>query len=492
MNDDPRSKELLADVYLDWGNGAKAEEELKRLGLPAQATPDRLTTRGEAYRLMGDLATAEQELKRAISIDPNWAPALNALGNVYLDHAKVEQDKRNLSAARGYLERAKAEYSKAVAAKPSGPPDRNHARGQQALTAAEKTETVAHSNLGEVHLRLGEIAGEEGNSAEAISQLQVAQQAFENSARIDPNYQFAFNGLGDVFREKGETLKDRGDKAEATQLFERAKDQYSQAVRLHNDLAEAYVGLGRVSDDTGQQREALNYYLKAARERPELPDPHYYLARALYPFDRYAAAEQAAAYLKTERDILKQGRKAAAAERVHNGLPPDPSPSPTVSPTPSPSPTPTGPPVRVPRMKGDRPDRALEELRRNGLVGQLQDQRDCEATGRVLSTEPPGDARVPSGSTVTVFVSAAGENAVTVPSLERLDQRAAEEQLRALDLRADVKTTETDRYARYTVFDQKPDAGRRIPAGCSVELKVAIPIPSSYSAKLHRQRCEWT
>lgn len=509
ITDDSRSKEMLADVYIDWGNGAKAEEELKGL---AQASPERLTSLGEAYRLMGDLATAERLLRRATSLDPAWAPALNALGNVYLDQAKAAQDQKNYVRARDFLQRAKQFYAQALAALPAKSPDeRNHPGRQQIAASPGKTETVAHSNLGEVHLRMGEIANDEGKSEEAIQLYQLAEQEFGNAAKVDPKYQFALTGLGDVYRETGETFGSLGDKAKEDQYLSRSQDHYAQAVRLHNDMAEAYVGLGKVLDDKGQHGEALKQYLKATQVRPDLAEPHYNLAVALAPVDPRKAAEQARAYLKVERQPFKQGEKAKIAVAVieHRPVPgqtvtptitptpspdgfrtsptPTPTPFPTFTPTPTPTPTPTvpptptptptGPPVRIPDIKGDRSDAALAALTKKNLVGKLSDQRDCEATGKVLSTEPRIGQTVPAGSTITVYVSAAGENAVIMPPLKRSDQKAAEEQLRRLDLHPNIKTRETDRDAPYTVIGQKPDAGKQIPAGCSVELTIAIPIP---------------
>ena len=492
LNDDRQSKETLADVYVDWGNGAKAEEELKRLGLSSQETPERLTTLGEAYRLMGDLRTAEQFLKRATDLESNWAPALNALGNVYLDHAKVAQDQKNKVAARGYLERAKAEYAKAIQAQQKQTPDeRNHTQVRpRPVTSAGQTETVAQSNIGEVHLRLGEIAGEEGKVDEASTQYRVAETAFQNAATSDPRYQFALTGLGDVYREIGEVLKSRGDQATANRYFAQSQNHYSQAVRLHRDMSEAYVGLGRVLDDMGQHREALEHYLRASQVRPELPDPHYYLAVSLASVNPRKAAEQARAFLKIEREILKQGKKKDVAERIEQGLPipsPTPTPFPTVTPrvtpTPGPIPTPTptptpGKPVKIPSMKGDRPQSALNELEKLGLKGELRDQPDCDASGRVLYTEPAKDVKVPGGTLVIVFVSSLDPNAVTVPRVSGLSRSDAEVRLGRAGLRTKIRgTTETDDRARDTVLEQRPDQGKPLMQGCEVALTLAVPVP---------------
>ncbi len=482
INDDPRSKEILADIYIDWGNGAKAQEELKGLSQSTQQTPQRLTTLGEAHRLMGDLRRAEQLLKQAVGLDPNWSPALNALGNVYLDQAKVEQDKKNYPAARAFLERARAEYAKALQAQPMSAPNDNHARPrQQPAPAPRKVATVAQSNLGEVQLRLGEMAKDEGNSEEALRQFEGAEQAFGNAARIDRSYQFAFTGLGDVYRETGETLAHRGDKAAADQNFAKSKDQYNQALTLHNQMAEAYVGLGRVFDDTGQPREALRFYRKATQVRPELPEPHYYYAVALVPVDPRQAAEQAGAYLKTERRPLKQGEKAQDAVSISTdgtrGINTQTA-TPTPTPTPTPDPIATGTPVKVPGLKGDQPDAAVRELQRLGLRVERKDQFDCEASQRVLYSEPAKDQRVRPGSLITIFVSSLDPNAVTVPRVSGLSRSEAEDRLGGVGLRANIRgTRETDDRARDTVLDQSPGQGKPLMRGCEVALTLAVPIP---------------
>src|SRR6266850_1073327 len=492
LNDDSRSKEMLADVYIDWGNGAKAEEELKGL---AQATPERLTSLGEAYRLMGDLTTAERLLKQAISLDPAWAPALNALGNVYLDRAKAAQDQKDYVRARDYLQRAKQAYAQALAAQPAKSPDeRNHPGRQQITFSPEKTETVAHSNLGEVNLRMGEIANDEGKREEAIQLYQLAEQEFGNAAKVDPTYQFAFTGLGDAYRETGETFGSLGDIAKSDQYFARSQDHYTQAVRLHNDMAEAEVGLGRVLDDKGQHGEALKHYSKATLVRPDLAEPHYYLAVALAPFDPQKAAEQARAYLKVERQPFKQGEKAKIAVAVteHRPVPiqtvtptitptppresfPTQTPTPTVTPTPTLSP---GKLVKVPGLKGDKAQSALNELTKLGLKGELKDQPDCDASGKVLYSEPAKDVRVPEGTQVTLFVSSLDPDAITVPRVGGLSRFDAEDRLRGAGLRAKIRgTRETDERERDTVLEQTPAQGRPLMRGCEVGLTLAVPVP---------------
>jgi beta-lactam-binding protein with PASTA domain len=305
---------------------------------------------------------------------------------------------------------------------------------------------------------------------------------------VDPTYQFAFTGLGDVYRETGETFASLGDKPKADQFFARSQDHYTQAVRLHNDMAEAEVGLGKVLDDKGQHSEALKHYSKATQIRPDLAEPHYYLAVALAPFDPRLAAEQARAYLKVERQPFKQGEKAKNAVAVTEHRPvPVQTVTATITPTPPresfPTQTPTPPLtqgklVKVPGMKGDKPQSALNELTKLGLKGELRDQPDCEASGKVLYTEPAKDVKVLEGSQVILFVSSLDPEAIAVPRVGGLSRFDAEDRLRGVGLRVKIRgTRETDERERDTVLDQTPAQGRPLMRGCEVGLTLAVPVP---------------
>src|SRR5262249_39800627 len=93
---EPRSFETLGNIYSDWGEGAKAVEVYnKELSIsPSRQNSDAfLTDLGEAYRLKGQLAQAERQLRAVLGASPQMAPALNALGNVLFDKSGVARDK---------------------------------------------------------------------------------------------------------------------------------------------------------------------------------------------------------------------------------------------------------------------------------------------------------------------------------------------------------------------------------------------------------------
>ncbi|MDQ5845593.1 MAG: tetratricopeptide repeat protein, partial [Acidobacteriota bacterium] len=332
LNNDRNSNDVLAQVYVDWGNGAKAEQELRESALTA-ADPERLTTLAEAYRLMGRLDEADTALKRALAIDPMRARTLNTLGNVYLDRARAAQEIKNFTLAMDYLDRASAAYTKAA----RRPGVQHHLQPSQSPANQANVQTVVRSNLGQVHLKLGEMARQQGNAPEALAQYRTATRTFQDAAALDHDNPFAFAGIGDAYREAAEVFVSRNEKANADQYFAMSKDHYVQAANLHGDMSEAYVGLGRIADDTGQRGEAIKYFARAAALRPEQPEPHYYLAVVYAGVDPEKAAEEARTYLRVERPVFNQGQQANNATRIKDGLQPEklaPLPKPTEGPQP--------------------------------------------------------------------------------------------------------------------------------------------------------------
>jgi serine/threonine-protein kinase len=76
---------------------------------------------------------------------------------------------------------------------------------------------------------------------------------------------------------------------------------------------------------------------------------------------------------------------------------------------------------------------------------------------------------------VTVFISAAGENAVTVPPLTNRPLSDAQQELRSLGLVASVRRRqETNSVRENTVLEQNPEANRKLKPGCPVELTISI------------------
>jgi serine/threonine-protein kinase len=132
----------------------------------------------------------------------------------------------------------------------------------------------------------------------------------------------------------------------------------------------------------------------------------------------------------------------------------------------------------VPGLKGDDPKNALKELRQKGFDPHTEDVPECNATGKVLYSNPAKNAEVYFGSAVTIYVSSAGPNAVPIPKVTGLPRSQAEDELRSANLRATIAGTEpTNSRERDTVMRQRPDARKLSMPGCEIALTLAIPVP---------------
>jgi beta-lactam-binding protein with PASTA domain/tetratricopeptide (TPR) repeat protein len=493
---DATSYETLARVYVDWGAGAKAIESLKHAG-GTTGDADHLVTLAEGYRQMGRLDDAQQTLATTLDQYPDFAPARVALGNVFLDRARIAKEGKKYDDARRFLDLARDSYSRIVPApsssasptlKQTKPPKDSHARidrrGQQKPPPAplNTLQTVAQSNLGQVYFALGDIAKNEKRLSDATSNFQSAEQAFKRADNPASQYPFGTKGLGDVYREMGNVSVMKGDVAGAGQLRLSAQQKYREALGAHSDFAEAYVGFGNLLEDAGQKDDALRAYLQATRVRPEQPDGFYYFAVVVADRNAQLAAAYSQAYLKSEKPTFRQGEKKENVDRINQGVPPIQRPAPVYVPPVAP---PTGgvtdntPTVKVPGVKGDKPDDALKKLKKVGLEARIEEQPECKATGKVLSTDPAKDSQAKVGQVVVLYVSGPGPDAVSVPNLVGMDRSRAEDELQRVNLRARISGTQPTRsYDPDTVVKQKPDGrGNRLMPRCEVELTLAVPIP---------------
>ena len=469
LNNDPNGYEALGRIYVEWGNGAKAVDELRK-AVNASQTAERMTGLGEAYRLIGDLRSAQTVLRRTVSQYPDYAPGLNALGNVYLDRGKAAQDQRDYESARTQLNVARQHYE----------------RAKIYSTAF----IVAESNIAETELTLGDIARDQGRLEEAMNQYKQAEQTFTRVEQTSRSSVFVTKGFGDVYRRMSGVARIQGNTVFAQATFARSQDRYRQALQSNRDMSESFIGLGKLYEENGYKDRAIASYGQAIRVRPEVPQGYYHYALAIAERNPGSAAAYAKAFLKLEREPLKQGEKAGNARQVAVGRPVSFPTTPTVTPTPitvvtptpvpsTPTPTPisTASPVKVPDVGGKKRDDALKKLRERGLEAQFRDQPDCDASGKVVATDPRKDTKVPQGFMVTVYISSTGEDAVTVPSVTNQQLEDAQRELQRLGFVVDTRTRRTNDVPENTVLSQKPAANRQLKRGCEVELTISKRIP---------------
>jgi tetratricopeptide (TPR) repeat protein len=218
--------DTLGNVYSDWGEGAKALEaynkELSRNPL-LQSSVALLTNIGEAYRLIGELDKAEETLGKAIAVNQYWAPALNALGNVYFGKAAIARRDKQLDAAKRFLQKAADSYEQSFrsVARYGGPTgnaptveaawifgDQPFVKIGGALQAAQQNSPllsnqsrgVTKVNIGDAKSLLADIAVEEGDPEEAERLYGEAERAYLEAKELYPQYPYVERGLSRVAR----------------------------------------------------------------------------------------------------------------------------------------------------------------------------------------------------------------------------------------------------------------------------------------------------
>jgi beta-lactam-binding protein with PASTA domain/tetratricopeptide (TPR) repeat protein len=484
LTGDAGSYAQMGDAYLDWQNGVQALKayELVR-ARDIAVTSHFLTGYGEAYRLTGDLTQAERVLKGPAERD-QWAPALNALGNVYLDQARAARDQADAAGATRFLELAQIKYEQAITVQAQST-TRHHA--QRRVRPITNVDIVANANLGEVHLQKGEMLMEAGETTEAANELTLAHNAYSESQKKQQDYPFSISGRGDVYRAQAKLAAATTNNELADKFAAQAQQQYSQVISLHGDMAEALVGLGRLYEQTGRPEAAIRQYMRAAEVRPEQPEPHYRLAISLAKINPLLAAEHARAFQKLEREPLRQGEKNDDVKDVisrtyqakDTSIKPKPN-TPTGPTPPPPVPPVSGPTTlvekKVPEVKGDL-ERAKDRLRTAGFQWEISGRFECKPTGKVVDSNPKQGSKARLDQPVTLFVSLLADAAPTVPDLYSKSWEEAQGELSQRGLRAKRKNRETDQHTENTVFGQNRNAGERLNAGCQVELTVAVPIP---------------
>ena len=132
--------------------------------------------------------------------------------------------------------------------------------------------------------------------------------------------------------------------------------------------------------------------------------------------------------------------------------------------------------VVVPETRGLTRRDAERALEGAGLsVGAVQQQSSDSARGTVLATAPQAGAKVPAGA-VTLILSS-GPASVTLPNVVGRsygDARSALEQIGLLVNGSGLDSASTEPAG--TVISQSPSAGRTVPSGTTVQLRISAGI----------------
>ncbi len=196
---------------------------------------------GNAYRDKGMLNRAEEHLKTALQINPDYVVAYNNLGYTYYLKGRVDeaieqymhalalqpvnvQALNNLGKAYGF----KGEIDKAI---------------KYLKTAISITSSIT-SVYPEPYYNLGLAYLEKGAHDMAIKYMKAALQ-------IKPDYAEAYNNLGYIYYQKGQV--------------DEAIAQYRMAINLDHDIPGVHYNLSAAYRDKGLTDKAKEHYEKAIR-----------------------------------------------------------------------------------------------------------------------------------------------------------------------------------------------------------------------------------
>jgi len=181
----------------------------------AQKAPDKARPQNTAGAVLlgeGKYSEAIAHFRKALQIDPHFAPAYNNLGLALAQEGKVDE--------------AIFHYTRALQLRPG--------------------DATAHYGLGIVFSQKGE--------------LNKALEHFSEAVRIDPDHGKAHNRLGHALAERGELAK--------------AIAHFSEAVRIQPDSENAHYNLAVALAGRGKADEAISHYRKALKLDPEYAEAH--------------------------------------------------------------------------------------------------------------------------------------------------------------------------------------------------------------------------
>ncbi|HUU30175.1 MAG TPA: tetratricopeptide repeat protein, partial [archaeon] len=255
--------EELAIYYREKGR-LDLEEEFYRRAIERQPSARYLTALGH---LLGEdmrLYEAAEAYEKALSIDPNYLPALNNLGMLYFEMDKPSEAFRCFERLTSLEPDWLSYYKLGVAYRGLGYIDK--------ATAALEKSVSFESVMGQSYLELAEIYFETGDRPKAYRLLKELLTYHPE----DPQY-----------------LKGYGDLLFRLEEYDKCEEIY-RALLLHDSEDwEFNAGLGKVLSVTGRKDEAAGFFSKAFENLPaQKLRPYYDLAEILFRHREYALTEK--------------------------------------------------------------------------------------------------------------------------------------------------------------------------------------------------------
>ena len=313
LPNDPRMVELLGVSQLAAGEAAQARETFSRLTQLLPQSPAAWIRVSEAYLNLKDYDAAIEAQRRAIAIQPDYAPALIALATTQLvagrpdaaiaDARKIQRDNPKqgigyaleaevLAAQKKYTE-ALVPLREALSRRPTAAlASRNYAilnlagRGSEANAFADK--------WSKEHPKDAAFLTQVGQQRQAAKDIAGATRAYRDALEIEPDNVIVLNNLAWLLNEQR--------KPEARDLAERA---YALAP-LNSNVVDT---LGTIAMTQGDSARAVSLMRQATSLSPRDSRLRINLARALAK-----TGDKAAARRELEQVVAADARAPVKAE----------------------------------------------------------------------------------------------------------------------------------------------------------------------------------
>jgi len=304
-----------AERALKAGNTGEAKRALDSAGEDCSGSRSFLEMKGIAAEMSGDLSSAEQAFRAALTLDAKSARLMTYLGATWLAEGKAPEAAKMLEYAMT-LDPSNPTTAKYLAAAYVQLNDWQRAGVALDRLGAEKNEALIRDPA--VFLWLARVFIETKQSARLKDLLAAGHRPIASALLFSLGTLLAQHGMYEQAREYLERIP-AADADEAVEFnlglvyshlrrFEAARKHYFSATDRHPNYVEAYFHVGLDYAASGEARRAIPWLLRARESSPERAAISYALAEQLIGLEYFQTAEQVvtAALERTPTDALLQ------------------------------------------------------------------------------------------------------------------------------------------------------------------------------------------
>ena len=195
-----------------------------------------------AMRWQGQYGPAEEAARKALSVQPEHAPALFNLGAILADTGRVNE--------------GIASYRKALQFKPDFAEAWSNLGMALGMIGKPEEEVDAYRRALEVNPALAMVWSNLGSALAGLGRFDEAVEACRRAVSVDAEYAIGWSNLADVLRQAGN--------------FEEAVTACSKALQLEPGMASAWLNLGVISIERGDRVEAESAFRRAVELDPSI------------------------------------------------------------------------------------------------------------------------------------------------------------------------------------------------------------------------------